>query len=361
MWEVQQKKEFVNKCTAEYKLIGGIHMKCAIYGAGSLGTILGAYLTKGGIDIDLINHNNNHVEAMRQKGAIVTGTMQMTVPVKAIYPQEMTKKYDLIFLMTKQTENRKIVEFLKDYLNAGGILCTMQNGFPEPMIAEILGEDSVMGSVVEWGATLLGPGVSELTSEPESLSFSLGSLTKRRDNKLAEVKRILEKMGTVTIEDNLIGSRFSKLLINASFSGLSAVTGLTFGEAAKNKASRVWIQLVMKECMDVATKVGVTMEPIQGKDIVKLMNYNNKWKKRFAFLLIPFAIKKHAKLKASMLQDLEKGRKTEVDYINGIICEYGRKYHVPTPYNSKIVEMIHEIEESKRSCGLENVKIIMGD
>ncbi len=334
-------------------------MKCAIYGAGSLGTILGAYLTKSGIDIDLINHNKNHVEALRQKGAIVTGTVNMTVPVNSLLPQEMSKKYDLIFLMTKQTENRKVVEFLKDYLNDGGILCTMQNGFPEPMIGEILGEDSVMGSVVEWGATLLSPGVSELTSDPGSLSFSLGRLSKRQDNMLAEVKSILEKMGTVSMEDNLTGSRFSKLLINASFSGLSAVTGLTFGEAAKNKASRAWIQLVMKECMDVAATAGVVMEPIQGKDIVKLMNYNNKWKKRLAFLIIPLAIKKHAKLKASMLQDLEKGRKTEVDYINGIICEYGKKYHVPTPYNSKIVEMIHEIEEGKRSCGLDNVKTLI--
>lgn len=334
-------------------------MKCAIYGAGSLGTILGAYLTKAGIDTDLINHNKDHVEALRQKGAIVTGTVQMTVPVNALLPQEMTEEYDLIFLMTKQTDNRKVVEFLKDYMRAGGILCTMQNGIPEPMLGEILGEESVMGSVVEWGATLLGPGISELTSDPGSLSFSLGSLTKRQDDKLAEVKSILEKMGTVVQEDNLIGSRFSKLLINASFSGLSAVTGMTFGEAAKNKASRAWIQLVMKECMDVAAAAGVIMEPIQGKDIVKLMNYNNRWKKRLAFLIIPVAIKKHAKLKASMLQDLEKGRKTEVDYINGIICEYGKKYHVPTLYNSRIVEMIHEIEEGKRSCGLDNVKALI--
>jgi 2-dehydropantoate 2-reductase len=334
-------------------------MKCAIYGAGSLGTILGAYLTKGGIDTDLINHNKNHVEALRQKGATVTGTVQMTVPVNALLPQEMTKKYDLIILLTKQTENRRVVEYLKDYLNESGILCTMQNGIPEPMIGEILGDDSVMGSVVEWGATLLGPGVSELTSDPGSISFSLGSLVKRQDNKLAEVQHILEKMGTVTIEDNLIGSRFSKLLINASFSGLSAVTGLTFGEAAKNKTSRVWIQRVMKECIDVAAAAKVVMEPIQGKDIVKLMNYNNRWKKRLAFLIIPIAIKKHAKLKASMLQDLEKGRKTEVDYINGVICEYGKKYNVPTPYNSRIVELIHEIEEGKRSCGIENVATLM--
>lgn len=333
-------------------------MKCAIYGAGSLGTILGAYLTKGGIDTDLINRNKDHIEALKQKGAIVTGTVQMTIPVKALLPEEMTEQYDLIILLTKQTENKKVVANLKNYLAKDGIICTMQNGLPEPLIGEIIGENSVMGCVVEWGATLTGPGISELTSATECLTFTLGSLTKRRDNKLDEVKSILEKMGTVQIEDNLIGSRFSKLLINTAFSGVSAVIGTTFGEAAKDKTSRLWIQMVIKECIDVAKASGIVLEPVQGKDIVKLLNYSNRFKKKLAYMIIPLAIKKHAKLKASMLQDLEHGKKTEVDYINGIICEYGEKYNVPTPYNNRIVKMIHEIEAGNRIVGKENLNLI---
>lgn len=331
-------------------------MKCAIYGAGSLGTILGAYLTKGGVDVDLVNRNKAHTEALKQNGAKVTGTIQMTVPVKALLPEEITDTYDVIFLLTKQTENRAVVESLKPRLNKGGVICTLQNGLPEPLIAEIVGEDNVLGCVVEWGATLVSPGVSELTSETDCLTFSLGSLKKRNDNKLAEVKSLLEKMGPVTVEDNWLGTRYAKLLINAAFSGVSTVAGTTFGEAAKNKASRTVIQRVIKECIDVAKAAGITIAPMQGKDIVKLMDYQNAFKKKIAYFIIPMAIKKHALLKPSMLQDLEKGKKTEIDYINGSICDFGKKYHVPTPFNNKVVSLIHDIEDGKRTASRENIK-----
>lgn len=330
-------------------------MKCAIYGAGSLGTIIGAFLTKGGVDVTLINRNKKHIEALKQNGATITGTIQMVIPVKALLPEEMEEQYDLILLLTKQTENRNVVEFLKNYLAEGGIICTMQNGLPEPLIGEIVGEASVLGCVVEWGATLTKPGVSELTSEPDAVTYSLGSLSKRADNKLTEVKNIIEKSGKVTIDENLIGSRFTKLLINSAFSGVSAAVGTTFGEAAKDKKIRHWIQMVMKECIDVSKASGIVMAPAQGKDIGKLMDFHNGIKKKLAFMMIPLAIKKHAKLKASMLQDLEKGKKTEIDYINGIVCEYGRKYGIPTPYNDRIVMIIHEIEDGKRTFCKENL------
>lgn len=334
-------------------------MKCAIFGAGSLGTVLGAYLTKGGIEVDLINRNRAHTEALKQNGAAVTGTVQMTVPVRALLPEEMTGTYDVIFLLTKQTENRAVAEFLKQRLNGGGVICTLQNGLPEPLLAEIVGEDAVLGCVVEWGATLVSPGVAELTSAPDCLTFSLGSIKKRSDGKLEEVKTILEKMGPVTVEDNWPGTRFAKLLINAAFSGVSTVAGTTFGEAAKDKASRTCIQKVIKECIDVARAAGIAIAPMQSKDIVKLMDYNNPVKKKIAFFIIPLAIKRHALLKPSMLQDIEKGKKTEVDFINGAINALGKKHHVPTPFNDKVVSLIHEIEEGRRTPGRDNIRELL--
>lgn len=334
-------------------------MKCAIYGAGSLGTVLGAYLTRGGVDIDLVNRNRAHTEALKRNGATVTGTVQMTVPVNALLPEEMTGTYDAIFLLTKQTENRTIAEFLKPRLNTGGVICTLQNGLPEPLLAEIAGEDAVLGCVVEWGATLLSPGVAELTSEPDCLTFSLGSLHKRTDGKPEEVKAILEKMGPATIEDSWPGVRFAKLLINSAFSGVSTVAGLTFGEASKEKAPRACIQAVIKECIDTAKAAGIAIAPMQGKDIVKLMDYHSALKKKLAFFIIPLAIKKHALLKPSMLQDIEKGKKTEVDFINGTISDFGRKHQVPTPFNDKIVSLIHDIEEGRRKPGCDNIRELL--
>ena len=326
-------------------------MRVAIYGAGSLGTILGAYISKAGVAIELINRNKAHVEALQTQGAKVVGTVDFTQPVVAYTPAEMSGTYDIIFLMTKQQHNPEVVAMLRPYLAEDGVLVTFQNGLPEVQIAEILGEERVLGCTVAWGATLQSPGVCELTSAPDALSFSLGAITEKKNKHFDYVKELLEKMGTVDVEENFLGTRWSKLLINAAFSGMSAVLGCTFGEAAGPKESRRIVQALIKECIDVCKAGGIRIEPVQGKDIVKLLDYSNALKRAFSFFIIPIAIRKHAKLKASMLQDLEKGKLTEVDAINGAVSATGRKVGCPTPMNDRVVEIIHRIEQGElRPC-----------
>ena len=331
-------------------------MRVAIYGAGSLGTILGAFISKAGVPIELINRNKAHVEALQTKGAQVLGTMNFDQPVVAYTPDQMSGEYDILFLMTKQQHNAEVVQMLKGFLASDGVLVTFQNGLPEMQIADVLGEERVLGCTVAWGATMQSPGVCELTSEPDALSFSLGAVSEKKSKHFAKVKELLEKMGTVDVEENFLGTRWSKLLINAAFSGMSAVLGCTFGEAAGPKKSRRIVQKLIKECIDVCQVGGIRIEPVQGKDIVKLLNYTNTLKRAFSFFIIPIAIRKHAKLKASMLQDLEKGKLTEVDAINGAVSEYGRKVGFPTPANDKVVEIIHRIERGELKPCFDNLK-----
>ena len=236
------------------------------------------------------------------------------------------------------------------------MLVTFQNGLPEVQIAALLGEERVLGCTVAWGATMQGAGVCELTSKPDALSFSLGAISQNRSKHFAKVKELLELMGTVEVEENFLGTRWSKLLINASFSGMSAVLGCTFGEAAGDRQSRRVVQALIKECIDVCQAGGIRIEPVQGKDIVKLLNYTNPVKKALSYLIIPIAIRKHAKLKASMLQDLEKGKLTEVDAINGAVSAYGRQVGCPTPMNDCVVQIIHDIELGKLKPGFDNLR-----
>ena len=245
-------------------------MRIAIYGAGSLGTILGAFINRAGVPVELINRNKAHVAALNEKGAHVVGTLEFTQSVKAYTPEEMSGEYDILFLMTKQQNNKEVVQMLSNYLASDGVLVTFQNGLPEMQIASILGEERVLGCTVAWGATLLSPGVCELTSEPDALSFSLGSISERRSRHFDKVKQLLEMMGTVEVEDNFIGTRWSKLLINAAFSGMSAVLGCTFGEAAGPRKSRRVVQALIKECIDVCAKGGIRIEPVLAIVKIKL-------------------------------------------------------------------------------------------
>ena len=331
-------------------------MRSAVYGAGSLGTVLGAYLARSGVEIDLINRNRAHVDALKKNGAHITGTVEMTVPVHALTPEEMTGKYDIFFLMTKQLDNREVVTFLKDYLADDGLIVTMQNGIPEDSVAEIVGAEHTVGCTVEWGATMTGPGESRLTSEPDSLSFHMGGMPGLSEESLNRVKTLLEKMCPVEIENNLPGARWSKLLINATFSGLGTVMGGTFGDVTRDPAGRELAVRCMKEVIDVGRACGVEFAPVQGKNITVLFYWNTPVKKATAKLLLPIAMKKHAAIEPSMLQDLKKGKPCEILAINGVVCERGKSAGIATPVNDRIVELVTEIQEGKRKPSRDNLK-----
>ena len=324
-------------------------MNVAIYGAGGMGTVLGAYITKAGYDIDLINRNIEHINALKSDGAKVIGKIAFTQSVNALLPEEMSKKYDIILLMTKQRFNKEIVEGLVPYLSDKGIICTMQNGIPELSVSEVIGKDKTVGCTMSWGATFHGKGVSELTSEAtrETLTFSIGKYGNNDDKLFNYIVELLDTMGNVKIEKNFIGARWAKLLVNAAFSGLSVVTNASFGEISGNKKSRLIALEAIKECIDVANAANIKIEPLQGKDIVKLMDYKNIFKKKISLFILPIAMKKHKEIKSSMLRDIERGLKTEVDSINGIVCEYGDRVNVETPINDKIVSIVNSIENKE--------------
>lgn len=330
----------------------------AIYGAGSLGTVLGAYITKKGVDIDLVNRNRAHVDALNENGATITGSVELNVPVKAILPDQMEGKYDVILLMTKQLFNREVVTFLRDYLADDGVIVTLQNGLPEPIIAEIVGENRTMGCTVEWGATLKSPGVCELTSDPQSLYFHMGKMKGITQEQFKTVKELLELMCPVHEEDNLIGARWSKLLINATFSGLGTVIGGTFGDVANNKETKKLAIRCIKEVIDVGRAAGATFAPVQSKDITKLFYYKNAIKRAIGTLIIPIAMKKHALIEPSMLQDIKKGKPCEIEAINGVVCEWGKRYDIPTPINDRIVEVIKKEQSGELTPKYENIQLL---
>lgn len=331
-------------------------MRTAIFGAGSMGTILGAYITKNGGRVDLINHNREHIAVLRERGAHITGNVDFIQPVVAYTDDMMSGHYDIFFLTTKQLNNDQVVRYLKGFLAEDGVIVALQDGIPELGIEQIVGPDHVLGCTIAWGATMKGPGVCELTSSTDALTFQLGSLSPYPNKHIQDVKNLLGLMGPVIMDPNFIGTRWSKLLINASFSGLSTVLGSTFGEAILNHRSRKIVQALIKECIDVCDKAGIQFARIQNKDIVKLLDYHTKLKKLFSFWVLPLTMRKHFQLKASMLQDIEQGRKTEVDAINGVVSSEGRKVGCPTPMNDRVVELIHKIENGELKACFDNIK-----
>ena len=136
-------------------------MKAAIMGAGAMGTVLGAFLTRNGFPVDLIDSYPAQVDALNEKGAGVVGCAELTVPVRALLPEQMEGVYDLVFLMVKQTNNEASLRALLPHLGENSTVCTLQNGVPELAVAEFVGRNRTVGGACRWGATFVEPGISE--------------------------------------------------------------------------------------------------------------------------------------------------------------------------------------------------------
>lgn len=329
--------------------------RACIYGAGAMGTVLGAYISRAGIPIDLVSRNHEHIRALQTGGAHITGSVDFTVPVNACLPQDMTGRYDVIFLMTKQRENARTVCFLKDYLADGGVICTTQNGLPELSVAQVVGREHCIGCAISWGATFVGSGTARLTSSPDRLTFALGSPFGAND-KVSLAVPFLQCMGEVSVEQNFAGARWAKLIVNSAFSSLSAVTGLTFGKVATGLRSRAVAQVLLKEAMDAALASGVTPAKIQGHDIVKLLNYKHLFKRALSYALLPVAMSKHKNLVSGMYYDLSNGKPCDIDFISGAVLRTAEENGVDAPYTRKVVEIAHEIERGERAISRDNLK-----
>lgn len=171
------------------------------------------------------------------------------------------------------------------------------------------------------------------------------------------MKGLLQTMCPVIFEKNFIGKRWTKLLVNSTFSGLSIVLGASFGEIIDNSKSRLCCQYVMKECFNAAKYNSVKFEPLQGWDPLKMWDFDGELTQTIKFYFIPITMRNHRQIRASMLQDIENGKPTEIDSINGVICEYGRKKNVKTLFNDKIVEIVHLIEVKNLRPSFENLSL----
>jgi 2-dehydropantoate 2-reductase len=331
-------------------------MKTIILGAGSLGTIAGALITKNGGEVLLVDANKAHVDALNKNGATVTGTMKLNVPIKAITPDRMDGAYDLVFYLVKQTYNESALKALVPHLHKDSIVCTMQNGVPEDEVARYVGREKVMGCAVGWGATWIGPGVSELTSDPGKMTLDLGELDGSLTERIKKAAAILEKICPTEITTNLAGIRWAKLLINATLSGMSASLGCTFGDVLDNDKALACAAFIGDETIRIAAGLGVTLEKIQGADL-RILAFKTRAEMMQKFGIYRAVFGPHKLLKASMLQDIEKGLKTEIDAINGVVAENGKKVGIATPINDKVVEVVKGIETGKMKAVFDNLSL----
>ena len=309
-------------------------MKICVLGAGALGCAIGGVLTEAGHEVWLINRNTAQVEAMSQRGLVLRSdgidrTVRVRVVTTAAGVSPASGPADLLIVLVKSFHTAEAMHSALGLLGPETVVLSLQNGLGHvDILAGIVGGERVLAGKTYAGGTQLAPGYVEAGTRGKRtlIGEPAGGLSARA----TAIAGAFSAAGLdTTVSDNIMGVAWDKLLINVATGALSAITRLTYGGLYSVPEVEACALAAVAEAMAVARASGVTLSidsPAQA------------WNMASAGLPYEF--------KASMLQSLEKGSVTEVDYINGAVVRQGALCGVPTPVNQTLVAAIKGIEKN---------------
>ena len=336
--------------------------RMAIVGVGAIGGVIGGYLSRSGRDLTLIDPWAANVEAMQKNGLRVTALDEdFTTLVKAMHLGDLstvTEPFDLIFLAVKSYDTVWASHMLKSHLKPGGVVVSAQNSINDDVIAPIVGYSSVIGCVITLGAAIYEPAHVERTSAPDRPALTVGEMSGVKSKRLDSLAEVLSDVGSTKVTANLWGERWAKLATNCMSNSVAALTGL--GSAAVRQTPGVVEQYIRigAEVVSVGTALGVDVEPING---IPAEMYNRAADGEAMEELKTRLAAGAGQLGAgrpSMAQDVFKGRRTEIEYLNGYAARRGEEVGVATPINRAMTHLIRQMESGDLEPAVDNIKIL---
>ncbi|NMC39341.1 MAG: ketopantoate reductase family protein [Bacteroidales bacterium] len=325
-----------------------------VLGAGAVGGITAALMKKNGYDVEIICKYDEYASLISNHGLNVKGYCgSFSVKIPAYSSAKiLDNKKDVILHATKATDMADAALESAFLLKENGCFVSMQNGIVEDKLMAVAENKRVVGCVTGWGATMESQGNLIMTSAGD---FILGYPDRPPDESLSLVAEALSSVVPVKITDNIMGHLYSKLIINSCITSLGAICGLYLGEMlSMAKIRRIFIEII-RESMAVADRMKIHVEVFGGRlDFKKFIEGAGSVSDLRRHLMIRLIGFKYRRLKSSSLQSLERGRPTEIDYLNGYIVRNAEKHNIEAPVNKAIVRIIHEIEAKKRVISAEN-------
>jgi 2-dehydropantoate 2-reductase len=319
-----------------------------VVGAGAIGGVTAAKMKDRVRRVAVLDANREHVERMRDPGLLLDDLGEERHVSLDAYadPSGLEDPFDFALVTLKAPHLEAALGPLVER-GLAQTFVSLGNGLVQDRIAEIVGNENLVVGTVEWGATNLGAGhLAQTTRAPFVIGEPDGE-TRERTQLLAAA---LETVAEVRITENISGQVWSKLLVNSAFSGLGAVSGLLYREVVADPDGREAALAVWREGYDVGMAQQITLDEVLGVPAEALVVRSPEDRQR-ADEGLDVAMGYAGATKASMLQDLERGAKTEVDVINGGVVERGREYGVETPLNARVVELMHKMERGERRPG----------
>ncbi|MCM8770391.1 MAG: 2-dehydropantoate 2-reductase [Candidatus Omnitrophica bacterium] len=303
-------------------------MKIVVVGPGAMGCLLGAYLTKSKEEVWLLDKDKERADKIRQQGIVIEGISgEWQAKIGVTVDASEIKNADLIIICVKSYDTKEAVRSIKPLLGEETTVLTLQNGIGNvEIISEVTGQDKVVAGTTSQGATLLGPGHIRHAGKGETV---IGKLDGKITSQMRAIRELFNQVGLETkISRDIKGLLWSKLIINVGINALSAITRLNNGRLIELETTRGILREAVNEAVKVAKKKRIKLiydDPLAKVEAVCEATSQNV---------------------SSMLQDVLRKKRTEVDFINGVIVRQAQGLGMSAVVNSVLLNLVKTIESS---------------
>jgi 2-dehydropantoate 2-reductase len=314
-------------------------MKILVAGAGAIGSVIGGFLYKTGYDVTLAGRGE-HIRRIKSHGLTIKGIWgeYNLQGIETIEPSSLppVHTFDIIMLCVKSYDTLNAITTYDPLLKDRGVCVSFQNGLGNmEAIASVTGDARTAGARVIFGAEVPEPGTVNVTVYADQIVIGPYQEKNNPNKDMLEELAMLVNTGGIPsyYADDVYPHLWAKMFYNCPLNPLSALFKLTYGELVKNKDIVSIMDDVVKEAHTVAKAMGINMP----------------WEKHTDFLDLFYAalVPSTADHRASMLQDMEKGRRTEIDALNGAVVKYGRTLGIPTDVNATLVRIVKAMEQHR--------------
>lgn len=347
--------------------------RIVIVGAGAVGGYVGGYLSRAGEDVTLIDPWPAHVEHMRAHGLSLEGLSDeecFTTPVQAMHitdVQELarTGPVDIAFVCTKSYDTEWATTLIRQYLAPSGFVVSLQNCINEHRIAAIVGWGRTLGCIASQIAVeLVSPGQVRRgvpRGGNRHTVFRAGEVHGGKSARVEAIAGLLSLTDSSKVTTNLWGERWSKLVANSMRNGLSASTGMSSNACDREPITRWLCIRTAAEAVSVGLAQGFALERIyeaMPEQWLAAAKDGSSERAELEALMQASAQRRSETMRPSMGQDIQKGRRTEIDFINGLVVEKGAELGIATPVNAGMVEAVKRVERRQVEPSLDNVRDI---
>ena len=333
--------------------------KIAVLGCGAIGSSVSADLTKAGYDITVIDQWPAQVEALRTTGLhIQMADGDVKVLIRAHHLCDLASanlEFDIVLLAVKSYDHRWMAEFIKPYLKADGVLVGVMNGMNDDSIASIVGRNRTVGCCIELSAEIFTPGLVQRNTTHQGTWFAVGELDGLFTPRVKEIQSILSHVARCDVTGNIYGAKWTKLIANTMTMGPHGVLGLRNGEAAELPGMADIAASIGRESLAVGTALGYRIEPIFG---LRADEFAGSGDENLA--TTRNALMRHvgSRSRTAPIHDHIKGRKSEMEFISGLVTKKGKELGIPTPCNDAVVEIDRRINRGEIKMDRSNFELL---